>query len=186
MSHALALLGLVALLIVSAPVSGQEESDPAASRALGEAVATLARSHEREDVRPELFDAGEVGRRALGRHWHDRSQAERAEFGDLVVRRLLGWYGGLLERDGAPTLERATVRGQWAIVPATARQRQQKLLYRLHSEAGGPWRVYDVETNGRSRIRAYYTEFDRIIVNDGYRALVSRLRAELDADRGAR
>ena len=42
--------------------------------------------------------------------------------------------------------------------------------------------MYDLETNRRGRIRAYYTEFDRIILSEGYRVLVSRLQAELDIE----
>jgi hypothetical protein len=148
---------------------------------------------------PGVLDVKEIGRRALGRHAHDLNRAEVAEFGELVARRLLRWYAGVLDRERSapgsaasadPIFGTATAIGSWAAVSAITPGRRRTFVYHLRWTDDGPWRLYDIEANGRSRIRAYYTEFDRIILNEGYRVLARRLRTEVDetrrADNGAR
>ena len=176
------LIGLLALAAITADADAQEPAGPAAS------LTTAAREIERFNAAscwtaPGPFDVTEIGWRAFGRHWRDRTSAEIADFGGLVVRRLQRWYARLLEREGVPALGAVTATRVWATVSATTPVRGRTVVYRLHQVApDGPWRVYDLETSGRGRIRAYYTEFDRIILSEGYRVLVSRLQAELDIE----
>ena len=182
MTHAIVLLGIVALVTVAGGTVALEAA-PELPSPLSDAMKALAEFHANPSADPPgPFDVTEIARRALGRHWRDRSEADVAEFGELIVRRMLGWYAGLLKREGTPTFGEGTAIDGWAMLSATAPQRGRKLVYRLRRTDGGPWRVYDVETNGRSRVRAYYTEFDRIILNEGYRVLVGRLQADPDGD----
>jgi len=176
------LIGLLALAAITAYADAQEPAGPAAS------LMTATREIERFNAAscwtaPGPFDVTEIGQRAFGRHRHDRSKAEIDEFGGLVVRRLQRWYARLLARDGVPALGAVAATGVWATVSATTPVRGRTVVYRLHQTApDGPWRVYDLEINGRGRIRAYYTEFDRIILSEGYRVLVSRLQAEVSIE----
>lgn len=183
MTRLIVLLGIVALAAVGggAVTGGAAPDTPVLP--LSDATKALEAFHTSVAMAPPgPFDVKEIARRALGRHWRDRTEAEVADFGELIVRRVLHWYKGLLRREGMPTFEPGTAIGSRAILPATAPTRKSTLVYRLRWTDGGPWRVYDVETNGRSRIRAYYTEFDQVILNEGYRVLVSRLRADPDGD----
>lgn len=145
------------------------------------------------------FDLLEIARRALGRHAPDHRDRELGEFGQLVARRLLRWYSGTLQRERVgllreswpdPIFGTGTAIGSWAsitaITPITAIPSPRRTFVYHLRWADGTWRVYDIELNSRSRIRAYYTEFDRIILNEGYPALLRRLKAEVARDDGAR
>jgi ABC-type transporter MlaC component len=132
---------------------------------------------------PAVFDVDEMARRALGRHWRDRSELERGRFTRRFASLFGRWYRGLCERQGQPHLGRPVAEGAWAHVPAVIMRegRRVSLVYRLHERRLSPeearWLVYDVDVNGRSRLRAFYAEFDRIILNEGYADLVGRLDA---------
>ncbi len=176
------LIGLLALAAITADADAQEPAGPAGS------LTSATREIERFNAAscwtvPGPFDVTEVGWRAFGRHRRDHSSTEIDDFGGLVVRRLQRWYARLREQEGVPVLGAVTATRFWATVSATTPVRGRTVLYRLHQATpDGPWRVYDLETNGRSRIRAYYTEFDRIILSEGYRVLLSRLQAGLDIE----
>jgi ABC-type transporter MlaC component len=141
---------------------------------------------------PALFDVAELGRRALGRHAHDHGEAEIARLGGMVARRLLRWYAGMLHRgraraDADPIVGSQAVVGAWARIRAiTPDGRRRTVVYHLRWTEDAAWRVYDIEVNGRSRVRTDYAEFDRIILDEGYRTLVRRLGAEVDRDEQAR
>jgi ABC-type transporter MlaC component len=139
-------------------------------------------------VVPGLFDTVELARRALGRHDRDRTKAERADFTERFALHFQQWYAGVLgKRRDKPLLGAETIDGNWAILRATiSRAGQDRLagqdrhmVYRLHRVDGDRWLVYDVEMNGRGHLRVFHDEFDRIIITDGYRALVDRLRTEV-------
>jgi ABC-type transporter MlaC component len=132
-----------------------------------------------------------MARRALGRFERDRTRAELAEFAGLIHLRFLRWYTRLLEREGEPRIAEETTSGGWAVLSATISRAdrfrpERHLLYRLHRADSDRWLVYDVEFNGVSRLRTFHREFDRIILNEGYRELVDRIHADLRLDRGAR
>jgi len=135
---------------------------------------------------PAVFDVTEIGRRALGRHAHDRSKADVAELGELVARLLLRWYARVLHPERRATTDlifgTGTAIGSWATISAITPRRRQTFVYHLRWTVDGGWRVYDIEVDGRSQIRTYYTMFDRIIFNERYRVLVRSIKAEVDRD----
>ena len=49
------------------------------------------------------------------------------------------------------------------------------------AQRGGAWRVVDVETDGVSTVRNYRSQFRRIIGQDGFEALLQRMRTRLEA-----
>lgn len=188
--------GILALATVTAPgVRAGAEDAPLASF-IGVMGALKQFNADVCDVEPPAaFDVAEIGRRALGRHAHDHSHAEVAAFGELVARRMLRWYSGTLHRERAappsafppdPIFGTGTAIGSWATITAITPGRRRSFVYHLRWAKEGSWRVYDIESNGRSRVRGYYTEFDRIILTEGYRVLMRRIRAEVDRDVAAR
>jgi phospholipid transport system substrate-binding protein len=141
----------------------------------------------REAVRKaalEIFDVGETARRALARHWHGRTPAEREEFvrlfADLLERTYItriDEYGGERVRylgesvDGTQATVRARIitrRG--TEVPVEARMRQQ----------GARWLMYDVLIENVSLVANYRSQFDRIIRTSSFEELMRRLRSRRD------
>jgi ABC-type transporter MlaC component len=163
--------------------------------ALGSFLAVMDRLKDfnthvcQQEPQPQ-FDLFEIGRRALGRHALDYRDPEVTEFGRLVARRLLRWYSGTLHRERTPKswpdpiFGTGTAVGLWATVSALT-PGSHRFVYYLHWHEGA-WRVYDIEVDGRSRVRAYYAEFDQIILNEGYDVLLRRLTIDVRRDDDAR
>lgn len=131
-------------------------------------------------IASELFDFGEVGRRALGRHWTGRSREEQAEFIALFTGLLERAYVGKIEAySGEQILYTSEiVDGDYSVVRSrihTKRRMEVGLDYRLH-RTEGRWKVYDVLIDGVSFVSTYRSEFNRIIQLHSWDELMDRLR----------
>ena len=127
-----------------------------------------------------LFDFTEMGRRALGRHWADRTPAEREEFvklfTDLIARSYIGKIDHYAGETIAYTAER--VDGDEASVQSrvvTAKGSQIPVEYRLH-RVNDDWSAYDVFVENVSLVGTYRSQFDRIIRSESFASLLRRLR----------
>jgi phospholipid transport system substrate-binding protein len=127
-----------------------------------------------------LFDFTEMGRRALGRHWADRTPAEREEFvklfTDLIARSYIGKIDHYAGETIAYTAER--VDGDEASVQSrvvTAKGSQIPVEYRLH-RVNDDWSAYDVLVENVSLVGTYRSQFDRIIRSESFASLLRRLR----------
>ena len=127
-----------------------------------------------------LFDFSEMSRRALGRHWADRTAAERDEFvrlfTDLIARSYIGKIDRYAGEAIAYTGERvdgdeASVRSQ----VVTAKGSQIPVEYRLH-RVNESWSAYDVFIENVSLVGTYRSQFDRIIKAESFADLLRRLR----------
>jgi phospholipid transport system substrate-binding protein len=128
----------------------------------------------------EIFDVGETARRALGRHWAARTEAERRElvdlFADLLERTYISkidLYGGERVRFVSEAIDgdHAVVRGR--IV--TRKGTEVPVEGRLHLKADR-WLMYDVLIENVSLVGNYRAQFDQIIRSASYDELVRRLR----------
>jgi phospholipid transport system substrate-binding protein len=164
------------LAALPADGGGRPAADDPAARAAGE-----RRRVEMRRVAADLFDFEEMAQRALSRHWAARTAAEQAEFvrlfTDLLERTYVGRieayagerivYVGDIVTDGYATVRTRIV---------TKRRTETALDYRLHRPGPGPWKVYDVLVDGVSFVATYRSQFDRVIQEESYAALVERLR----------
>ena len=127
-----------------------------------------------------LFDFTEMSRRALGRHWAERTDAEREEFvrlfTDLMARSYIGKIDRYAGESIAYTAER--VSGDEASVQSqvvTAKGSQIPVEYRLH-RVNDSWSAYDVFIENVSLVGTYRSQFDRIIKTESFADLLRRLR----------
>jgi phospholipid transport system substrate-binding protein len=127
-----------------------------------------------------LFDFTEMSRRALGRHWTERTATEREEFvrlfTDLIARSYIGKIDRYAGEAIAYTGERvdgdeASVRSQ----VVTAKGSQIPVEYRLH-RVNESWSAYDVFIENVSLVGTYRSQFDRIIKAESFADLLRRLR----------
>ncbi len=154
-----------------------------ALQTLGARAGANAVEQRRAEIRRaanSLFDFTEMSRRALGRHWADRTPAEREEFVGLFTELIARAYMGKLDRyAGEPiTWIGEHVDGDLASVQSrvvTARGSQVPVDYRLHL-VGDRWAVYDVFVENVSLVGTYRSQFDRIIKTESFAALLKRLR----------
>ena len=130
-------------------------------------------------VAREFFDFGEMSKRALGRHWDQRTPAEREEFARLFTELIQRTYFSRIDEHGSEkTVFRSeTMDGDHAIVRTIltlARGGRMPLDYSMASTADR-WRIYDISIDGISLVANYRAQFNRIIRTSSYVDLVTRL-----------
>jgi phospholipid transport system substrate-binding protein len=132
-------------------------------------------------VASEIFDFGEITRRALGPHWTSGTPAQREELVQLFTALLERSYVGKIETYSG---ERVTWLGDTGNESlATVRTRivtkagtEIPVEYRMYRR-GERWLAYDVTIEGISLVANYRTQFRKIIRTDSYEALVARLKS---------
>jgi phospholipid transport system substrate-binding protein len=132
----------------------------------------------------QIFDYGEMAKRSLGKHWNQRTPAERKQFVDLFSALLENSYAGKIESYNNEKIVyiREIVEGDHAEIKSkviTAKRDEFTLDYRLLNE-NGKWMVYDVVIEGVSLVSNYRSQFNRIITANGYGELVKKLQAKTD------
>ncbi len=135
-----------------------------------------------------IFDYSEMAKRSLGKHWNDRSDAEKKQFIDLFATLLENSYAGKIESYNNEKIVylKENVNGNFAEVKSkviTAKRDEFTLDYKL-TKKNGKWMAYDVIIEGVSLVSNYRTQFNKIITNKGYPELVKKLktkRSELKA-----
>ena len=144
------------------------------------------RAAERRAVRKiaeEIFDFSDTARRALARHWAQRSAAEREEFVALFTDVFEHAYLSkveLLQGDRVAYLG-DSVEGDVATVRTRLTTKQGSQLdvdYRMqHRGPSGRWLVYDVLIEGVSLVDNYRNQFNSVIQRSSYQELLRRLKA---------
>jgi phospholipid transport system substrate-binding protein len=131
-----------------------------------------------------IFDYEEMARRALGRHWRQRTAAEQQEFVKVfhdflerVYSDKMNLYGGEKVRFG-----RELIDSEFAQVESTIIQLkgdENTVIYKLR-QVNGQWKVYDAVVENVSIINNYRSQFDRVISSSSYEELLKRLRGKLE------
>lgn len=129
-----------------------------------------------------IFDYGEMAQRSLATHWKERSPAEKKEFVSLFETLLENSYAGKIEsyHNEKIVYLKESVDGPYVEVKSKVivpKGDEYTLDYRL-TQKGGKWMVYDVVIEGVSLVSNYRGQFNRIINNQGYPALVKKLRTK--------
>ncbi len=131
----------------------------------------------------QMFDFDAMARSSLGKHWDDLSDAQKAEFSDLlkqlVQRSLEKNVRETMKYDVDWTSEEAGDNGTLVKSKAKKSAKDDPIAidYLLH-DAGG-WRVIDIVTEGSSMVGTYRSQFRRILEKDGYDALIKKMKAKL-------
>jgi phospholipid transport system substrate-binding protein len=137
-----------------------------------------------------IFDFTETAKRALGPHWQNLSEKDRAEFVSLFTDLLEGAYVSKIEQySGEPVrFVGDTVDGDLATVKTrivTKKGTEVPIDYRM-LRRGDRWVVYDVSIEGVSLVANYRTQFNKIIQTASYEELVKRMKAHDSELSGAR
>ena len=148
-------------------------------------------TERRRLIRVELdkrFAWAETARGSLGRHWAQRSPAERKEFVALFSEFLQVTY--LAQFDKYHTdIQRIDYVGEkikedYASVQVqmlTTAREQHPVEYRLQKMPGNDnWRIYDTVIEGVSLIKNYRDQFDAIIAKSAYAGLIKEIRSKLE------
>jgi phospholipid transport system substrate-binding protein len=125
-----------------------------------------------------------MAKRSLGVHWKARSSSEQKEFVALFATLLENSYANKIEsyENEKILYEKEIIDGDYAEVKSrvvTAKRDEYSLNYRLLKK-GSRWIVYDVVIEGVSLVSNYRSQFNKIIVNQGYGELVKKLATKSD------
>lgn len=130
-----------------------------------------------------IFDSQEMAKRSLGKHWNQRTPAERKQFSELFASLLENSYAGKIESYNNEKIvyTKEVVDGEYAEVKSkiiSAKQDEYTLDYRLMKKDATTWVVYDVVIEGVSLVSNYRTQFNKIISTNGYPELIKKLQAK--------
>lgn len=184
------LLPAIAILVFSAVAlarpAGREvvESTNSRLRSLLEAKAPPAKITA--EMR-NLFDIGDLARRALVDHWATMSPTQQKKSVEtlraIVEKNYVSQLKSNLkyevkylsdEPQGSDVLVKTLV-----IAERKGRPFEIAVDYLLHPEGDG-WRVYDIVTDEVSLLKNYRSQFNRIIAKDGVDGLIKRMSAKLE------
>ena len=130
----------------------------------------------------ERFDWEEMARRALSRHWAQRTPEEKKEFvrlfSDLVdqtyMDKVEGYTGEKVLYDG-DSIDKDY--GSVKVKILTTTNREIPVEYRVLKK-GTAWLVYDIAIEGISLISNYRSQFNSILAKSSFKDLVEKLRAK--------
>ncbi len=132
------------------------------------------------------FDFEEMAKRSLATHWRNRTPEERKEFVALYTDLLERSYVSKIEsyEDEKIVFMDENLDGEYAFVKTkivTKRNTQIPIDYRLKKE-NGQWYAYDVIIEGVSLVNNYRTQFNNIIRQNSYEALIKRMKSKREED----
>jgi phospholipid transport system substrate-binding protein len=134
----------------------------------------------------EMLDYQTLAEASLGSEWAARSDAEKAEFSELLKQLVRKAY----ERNLKKTLDfnieylSETPKGSAVVVKTKAvskkdaREEPIEIAYVL-AEKNGAWKVQDIITEGVSLVSSYRSQFTKIVKKDGFPALIKKMKDKL-------
>jgi phospholipid transport system substrate-binding protein len=132
----------------------------------------------------ERFGFEEMAKRAMGRHWRTLTPSQRQEFlplfSDLLENSYISKienYVGSQEIEILYTKESIDKEGYALVRTEIVNKRDLnfEIEYRLSTNKGN-WEAYDIVIEGVSLVNNYRTQFNKIIRQESYEALVKKLK----------
>jgi phospholipid transport system substrate-binding protein len=133
----------------------------------------------------EMLDYPALTEGSLGTEWAPRSDAEKAQFSDLLKQLVRKGYERNLkkivnaeveyvseEAAGGATIVKTKAKGK------DAHDEPVEIAFKL-VEKDGAWRVQDIITEGVSLVSSYRGQFTKIVKKDGFPALIQKMKDKL-------
>jgi phospholipid transport system substrate-binding protein len=134
----------------------------------------------------EMLDYQSLAEASLGNEWAARSDAEKAEFSDLLKQLVRKSYEKNLKKTlnfnleyaGEGSKAGAVVVKTKATSKTNAREEPVTIDY-VMVEKNGAWRIKDIVTDDVSLVSSYRSQFTKIIKKDGFPALIKKMKDKL-------
>jgi phospholipid transport system substrate-binding protein len=134
----------------------------------------------------EMLDYDGLAQASLGTEWPNRSDAEKAQFSDLLKQLVRKAYERNLKKTLDYTIDYTGEEpaGTLTLVKTKAtskvdqREDPIEINYKMGTKAGS-FLVEDIITEGASLVSNYRTQFTKIIKKDGFPALVKKMQDKL-------
>ena len=155
---------------------------------------TADRDKRLREIAEANFDFTDMARTTLGYHWRQLTPQQQAEFVPLFTSFMENVYLGKLQEYSVQKLRQSvntsnvSFTGQqfdgadYAEVHSTVLLKDQpppiKVTYLVRRD-GTSWKIYDLDIDAISVMANYRQQFNRVLNNDGYPALVSMLQKKV-------
>ena len=155
---------------------------------------TAARDKRLREIAEANFDFADMARTTLGYHWRQLTPQQQAEFVPLFASFMENVYLSKLQEYSVEkirqtaTASNVSFTGQqydgadYAEVHSTVLLKDQpppiKVDYMVRRD-GTNWKIYDLSIDAISVMANYRQQFNRVLNNDGYPALVGMLRKKV-------
>jgi phospholipid transport system substrate-binding protein len=134
----------------------------------------------------EMLDYQALSEASLGSEWAARSDAEKAEFTDVLKQLVRKSYERNLKKTLGYNIEYVSEQPKGdavlvktrAISKTNAREEPIAINYVL-SQKSGAWKVQDIITEDVSLVSSYRSQFTKIVKKDGFPALIKKMKDKL-------
>jgi phospholipid transport system substrate-binding protein len=133
-----------------------------------------------------MMDFNALCKASLGKHWDTRSEEQQKEFSEtlraLIEKNLIKRLKD--SKDHIIAYGAETVNGNDAKVTTTIkagtgpRADETEVVYKMHKKAG-KWIVVDMITDEVSLVSNYQSQFNKIITEEGWDALMKKMKDKL-------
>jgi phospholipid transport system substrate-binding protein len=133
-----------------------------------------------------MMDFDALCKASLGKHWSERTPEERKNFSEtlraLIEKNLIKRLKD--SKDHVITYGDETVSGDTAQVSTTVkagsgpRADETEVVYKMHKKSG-KWIVTDMITDEVSLVNNYQSQFNKIITEEGWAALMKKMTDKL-------
>jgi phospholipid transport system substrate-binding protein len=133
-----------------------------------------------------LLDYDELAKRSLASHWEKMTTAQRTEFvttfRELIERNYVKQLRSNLDyqvqyKGEQVEADQATVTTV-VKVKSAGKNTEAEIVYKMH-KVGAEWSVWDIVTDDVSTVRNYKTQFNKIITEQSYDALIKKMKTKL-------
>lgn len=134
----------------------------------------------------QMLDFDKLCKDSLGKHWDERSEAERKEFSDTLKALIEKNVIARLKNTNSNNIsyESEEVKGNKATVTTIVRDgdgpraAEVEIAYKMEKKAG-KWIVVDMDTDGISLVSNYRSQFNKLIKKDGWDAMIQKMKDKL-------
>lgn len=128
-----------------------------------------------------LFDLPLMGKLVLGRaHWGKLSEAQRKEYTALFIRTIQDSYYEKINLFTDETVDLGDPspgeKGKYEMLTyVNSKGKRLTLLYKIY-RSGPAWKVYDMEIEGISLVRAYGSQYDQFLQKSSVDGLLVKMK----------
>ncbi|MGH7917307.1 MAG: MlaC/ttg2D family ABC transporter substrate-binding protein [Candidatus Binataceae bacterium] len=170
----------------TAPVQGVETALKQARPVFeNQKLPASRRRRELHAIAKQHFDFPYMARESLGVHWRTLTPAQRAQYVPLFTDFVIDSFLAILQQStvhavshsltGTATITSPGYAEVHSLVKLPSLSQPLKVDYRMHRENAG-WKIYDITIDGVSQMASYRNDFNSVINQSGYPALVTDLK----------
>jgi len=179
---------LPSLALAGSPKEALQDASNRIKKAIAKPAAkgSPAEKKMKEEVRAivtQFLDYTELAKRAMAKYWDERTDAEKTEFAGILKDLIEASYLGKISGNADYTVEFPEESDEggdaYVLTKLSARAGSVNVGFKLH-KSGDTWTVFDLLIDEVSTLRTYKSEFNKIIKEQGYPALVRKMKDKLD------